>query len=239
MPLLNEPQLASKPVYAAEPQESCDAAWEAAYHRFETPDQEIRKFQKRLKHLGADNWPTDSRIAELFCGRGNGLVALERLGFKSLKGADLSDGLVSEYEGPAECYVADCRELPFEDQSVDIAIVQGGLHHLPILPEDLKKVFAEVVRVLVPGGRFVVVEPWKTPFLDIVHFACSNSLATKLFGKIKALATMIEHERDTYDQWLGMPEEIQNLLRANFESVLQEERWGKFCFVGLTRQIIQ
>ena len=66
--------------------------WEAAYLRFETPEQEIQKFIRRLHHLGAEEWPRDSEIVELFCGRGNGLHALERLGFTRLEGVDLSRG---------------------------------------------------------------------------------------------------------------------------------------------------
>ena len=53
--------------------------WEAAYLRFETPEQEIQKFLKRLRKLGAGEWPSGAKIVELFCGRGNGLHALERL----------------------------------------------------------------------------------------------------------------------------------------------------------------
>src|SRR5437762_12555511 len=49
--------------------------WEAAYLRFETPEEEIRKFIGRLNRLGARQWPSDAEIVELFCGRGNGLVA--------------------------------------------------------------------------------------------------------------------------------------------------------------------
>src|SRR5438132_7278717 len=49
--------------------------WEAAYLRFETPEQEIQKFIARLNRLGAPQWPRDSEIVELFCGRGNGLIA--------------------------------------------------------------------------------------------------------------------------------------------------------------------
>ena len=75
-------------------------AWEEAYRRFETPEQEIAKFQERLRHLGAGEWPRDSRILELFCGRANGLVALHRMGFTRLTGGDLSTALLSEYDGP-------------------------------------------------------------------------------------------------------------------------------------------
>src|ERR1700693_3052243 len=79
--------------------------WEAAYLRFETPEQEIQKFITRLNRMGATEWPRDAEIGELFCGRGNGLVALERLGFTRLEGVDLSPRLVAQYRGPAKCFV--------------------------------------------------------------------------------------------------------------------------------------
>src|SRR5712675_1767656 len=91
--------------------------WEAAYLRFETPQQEIQKFIARLNRLGARQWPRDAEIVELFCGRGNGLVALERLGFTHIEGVDLSPLLVAQYRGPAKCIVGDCRQLPFADRS--------------------------------------------------------------------------------------------------------------------------
>ena len=40
--------------------------WEAAYLRFETPEQEIQKFIARLSRLGAPQWPPDAEIVELF-----------------------------------------------------------------------------------------------------------------------------------------------------------------------------
>ena len=59
-----------------------DAAWEAAYLRFETPQQEQEKFIKRLRSLGVETWDRGLTITELFCGRGNGLIAWQRLGFE-------------------------------------------------------------------------------------------------------------------------------------------------------------
>jgi len=129
--------------------------WEAAYLRFETREQETQKFIGRLNRLGAPQWPRDSEIVELFCGRGNGLIALGRLGFTRIEGVDLSPRLVAHYRGPAKCIVGDCRQLPFEDCSKDVLIVQGGLHHLPTLPGDLEQTFSEIHRVLRPGGVFL------------------------------------------------------------------------------------
>jgi len=118
-------------------------AWERAYLRFETPEQEVRKFIGRLKFVGAMKWPRNARIVELCCGRGTGLTALHRLGFSELEGIDLSPSLAAEYAGPGKILVADCRHLPFKDASKDILIVQGGLHHLPVLPDDLDQALNE------------------------------------------------------------------------------------------------
>ena len=209
--------------------------WEAAYLRFETPEQEIQKFIVRLNRLGAPQWPRDAEIVELFCGRGNGLVALERLGFTRLEGVDLSPRLVAQYRGPAKCIVGDCRQLPFADRSKDVLIVQGGLHHLPILPGDLQQTFAEMQRVLRKGGRAVFVEPWITPFLKFVHHVSENSLARRLSNRMDALATMIQYERRTYEQWLGQPELIKKIARAHFVPVHESFTWGKWNFVGTPR----
>jgi ubiquinone/menaquinone biosynthesis C-methylase UbiE len=209
--------------------------WEAAYLRFETPEQEIHKFIARLRKLGAAQWPRDAEIVELFCGRGNGLNALERLGFTRLEGVDLSPRLIAQYRGPAKCIVGDCRQLLFADRSKDVLIVQGGLHHLPALPEDLEQTFAEMQRVLRKEGRVVIVEPWLTPFLKLVHAVSENPLARRLSNKLDALATMIQFERRTYEQWLTQPELIRKLAQTHFVPIHESFEWGKWNFVGQPR----
>jgi len=211
------------------------SAWEAAYLRFEAPEEEIRKFIARLHRLGAKEWPHDSRIVELFCGRGNGLNALTRLGFKNLEAVDLSPRLLAQYKGPATCYVADCRHLPFGDASKDIVIVQGGLHHLPVLPDDLEQTLAEIQRVLRVDGRVIFVEPWRTPFLVLAHLASDNPLLRRLSNKLDGLAIMIEHERPTYERWLSMPPVITALAHYYFLPVHESFSWGKWSFVGTPR----
>ncbi len=209
-----------------------DDAWEAAYVRFETPEEEIRKFVKRLLRLGAAQWPCDSEIVELFCGRGNGLHALARLGFTHLEGVDFSAELLAQYQGAARCYVSDCRELRFADHSKDILIVQGGLHHLPTLPDSLEQTFVEMRRVLRKNGRLILVEPWLTPFLRFVHLFCETRLARCCSVKLDALATMIHFERRTYEQWLSHPDLIRKVARAHFSPMQESFAWGKWNFVG-------
>jgi SAM-dependent methyltransferase len=216
-------------------QSSFQDPWEAAYLRFETPEQEICKFVTRLQRLGASAWPKDSRIVELFCGHGNGLHALERLGFRNLEGVDLSPRLVAEYLGRAKCHVADCRKLPFVSASKDTAIVQGGLHHLVSLPGDLDEVFGEIRRVLTSEGRVLLVEPWLTPFLRFVHLIAENPIFRRMSSRLDALATMIDCERRTYEQWLSQPEQISSLARKHFEPLHESFAWGKWNFIGRPR----
>ncbi len=210
----------------------CNDQWEQAYLRFESPKQEVAKFRARLKKLGAESWPKESQIVDLFCGRGNGLVALEQLGFSNLEGADLSSTLLAQYNGPAKGYVCDCRKLPFEDTSKDVLIVQGGLHHLLHLPEDLEQVLAESARVLRADGRMVIVEPWTTPFLQGVHCLSRQELLCRMWPKLNAFATMVEHERETYEKWLGQPDVVLRLLESHFKAELRRIGFGKLMFVG-------
>jgi ubiquinone/menaquinone biosynthesis C-methylase UbiE len=128
--------------------------------------------------------------------------------------------------------VSDCRRLLFADGSKDILIVQGGLHHLLNLPADLEQTILEMKRVLKKDGRLVIVEPWKTPFLSFVHMVCGNPVARRLSNKLDALATMIQYERTTYEQWLSQPEPILTLFRQHFRTVRQQIGWGKLSFVG-------
>lgn len=210
-------------------------AWEAAYSRFETAEEEIAKFTGRLQRLGASSWGSDCEIVELFCGRGNGLVALQRLGFTRIEGVDLSASLLAQYYGSARCHVGDCRALPLDDHSKDIIIIQGGLHHLQVLPDDLDRCLREMHRVLKPTGRVVIVEPWRTPFLTMVHWLCERSFARQVWPKLDALATMIEHERETYFRWLDQPGCVSDMLARYFLPGCTVRRWGKLMFAGQKR----
>jgi ubiquinone/menaquinone biosynthesis C-methylase UbiE len=206
--------------------------WEDAYARFETPEQEVRKFIGRLTKLGQSEWQRDAQVVDIFCGRGNGLKALEALGFTNLEGVDISPTLIARYHGPAKMYEADCRKLPFPNNSRDIMIVQGGLHHLPKLPDDLDQTLSEIGRVLRPDGRFVMVEPWLTLFLRMIHFTSEINAVRTISRKFDAFATMNHYEATTYFQWLRSDDLVRQLLSKHFDPTVSYRSFGKIYFIG-------
>jgi ubiquinone/menaquinone biosynthesis C-methylase UbiE len=219
-------------VHVAAGQVSCDEAREAAYERFETADEAVARIRTRLRWFDVHEWPRDLSIVELFCGRGNALVAWKQLGFTQLEGVDHSESLLAEYRGPAKCYVADCRELPFEDASRDVLCVHGGLHQLPELLVDLQRAISECHRVLKPGGRLIVVEPWNTLFLKFVHWAAANPLARRTSPRLDAFQQLYLHDQATYDRWRNNPDVVLEVLCGQFYTERCSERWGKLYFMG-------
>src|SRR5579875_2990007 len=97
-----------------------------------------------------------ARILDIGCGTGSlWTTNRERIGpHWDLTLGDTSAGMIETVRqalGPAARYVvADVQQLPFEDSSFDIVLANHMLYHVP----DRPAAFAEVARVLRPGGRF-------------------------------------------------------------------------------------
>jgi SAM-dependent methyltransferase len=93
---------------------------------------------------------------EVGCGEGNNLVRLTSYG--RWIGVDLHLPKVtfaSRHVGGARFAVADAAALPFRTASFRTVFVRDLLHHMP----DPAPVLAEAMRVLAPGGRFLLIEP--------------------------------------------------------------------------------
>jgi len=87
-------------------------------------------------------------------------------------------------------------------------------------------------RVLRASGRVMFVEPCRTPFLTFGHFVSELRPVRRLSNKMDAFATMTEHERRTYEQWISQPELIKKVAGAHFAPVHESFAWGKWNFVG-------
>ncbi|HEX5324512.1 MAG TPA: class I SAM-dependent methyltransferase [Capsulimonadaceae bacterium] len=103
--------------------------------------------------------PQDARVLELGCGPG---VLWAQNADRIPAGwaitlTDFSTGMLEEaraklapIERDFRFTQADAQQLPFDDESFDAVIANHMLYHVP----DRPKAFAEIARVLRPGGRF-------------------------------------------------------------------------------------
>jgi ubiquinone/menaquinone biosynthesis C-methylase UbiE len=122
--------------------------------------------------LGAANITAQDRVLDLGCGLGNILIALaERIDFAHPPaGVDVSPDLIRIGEreiaraglgGRISLQVAPATRLPFEEGAFDVVLTSHVLKHLD--DEALLTSLREVVRVLRPGGRFLLWEFEKSP----------------------------------------------------------------------------
>lgn len=104
------------------------------------------------------------RILDVATGTGDfALMAAERLQPQSLVGADLSEGMLNvgrekvERAGKSDIITMqkeDCMALSFVDNTFDAVTVAYGVRNF----EDLDRGLHEMLRVLKPGGRLVIIE---------------------------------------------------------------------------------
>ena len=101
------------------------------------------------------------RILDLGCGSGalwsENLTRLAAYPNLSITRSDISEGMIrdarrslSKAEGQFTYEVFDCHSIPYEEASFDIVLA----NHVLFYCKDLPRVFAEVSRVLKPGGTF-------------------------------------------------------------------------------------
>ena len=100
-----------------------------------------------------------SRVLDIGCGPGNTACFIAKQYGSRVHGIDISEVMIAKakerarrrgLEDIVEFRVADAFQLPFEDDSFDVAIVESVLTPLP---GDKKQALREMVRVVRPGGR--------------------------------------------------------------------------------------
>ena len=108
---------------------------------------------------GSDGWPYGKSL-EIGAGTGFFTLNLKLAGvLAEAHVTDLSPGMVEAAKKNAatlgfavEGRVADAEKLPYDDDTFDLVIGHAVIHHIP----DVELAFREMLRVLKPGGRFVI-----------------------------------------------------------------------------------
>lgn len=85
----------------------------------------------------------NKKVVDIGCGYGKNKSIVESVGGEWVG--------VEPFEGGAHTVVASAEDLPFEDESFDVVIMDAVLEHIP----DVGKAFSEAARVLRPNGVFI------------------------------------------------------------------------------------
>lgn len=129
-----------------------------------------RRWRRRaVRELSTSNFQLS--ILDVACGTGDLTLDLLRHGHR-VTGVDLSDqmlALARRKAAPARFQLADAEALPFEDGTFDAVTCAFGIRNFV----HLEKGLGEMLRVLKPGGRMVILElatpdsPFLRPFYDL------------------------------------------------------------------------
>jgi demethylmenaquinone methyltransferase/2-methoxy-6-polyprenyl-1,4-benzoquinol methylase len=153
--------------------------------------------------------PGGSRVADLACGTGDLCAELVRSGYRAL-GLDFSFGMLANATTDAPLVQADVLALPIDDAAVDGSACGFALRNVT----DVRNLFAEVARVVRPGGRAAFLE---TSEPDGRLFRAGHRV---YFGKVVPLIGGALSDRRAYSYlprsmaYLPPPAELLGALRA-------------------------
>ncbi len=175
------------------------------------------KWRKKVVELVTSTNPES--ILDIATGTGDLIINLAKSDAKKLVGLDISEGMLSvgrekikarNLEDRIEMIQADSEAMPFDNNSFDAITVAFGVRNF----ETLEKGLAEILRVLKPGGIFVILEtsvPTKTPFKQGYNFHSKVILPTvgKLFSKDKKAYGYLSESANAFP----FGEALNNILR--------------------------
>lgn len=149
------------------------------------------KWRKKVLDLVTKSNP--ETILDIATGTGDLAILMAQTPAKKIIGLDISSGMLAvgvqkieakKLSDRIEMILGDSEKMPFEDDYFDAITVAFGVRNF----ENLEKGLSEILRVLKPGGTFVILEtsvPEKTPYKQGYHFYSRSILPLigKLFSK--------------------------------------------------------
>lgn len=175
------------------------------------------KWRKKVLALVAAKNP--QTILDIATGTGDLAILMTNTSATKIIGLDISDGMLEvgrkkiadkKLSDKIEMMLADSENMPFEDNAFDAITVAFGVRNF----EHLEKGLSEILRVLKPGGIFVILEtsnPTKFPFKQGYVFYTKNILPLigKLFSKDNSAYTYLSESASVFP----FGEALNNILR--------------------------
>ncbi|WP_417350736.1 bifunctional demethylmenaquinone methyltransferase/2-methoxy-6-polyprenyl-1,4-benzoquinol methylase UbiE [Flavobacterium alkalisoli] len=175
------------------------------------------KWRKKVLKLVSDTNP--ETVLDIATGTGDLAILMTQTGAKKITGLDISAGMLEvgrkkiaerKLSSKIDMVLGDSENIPFEDNSFDAITVAFGVRNF----ETLEKGLAEILRVLKPGGIFVILEtsvPTKTPYKQGYKFYTKHILPLigKLFSKDKSAYAYLSESASVFPHG----EMLNNILR--------------------------
>ena len=174
--------------------------------------------KKVVKLVGKNN---PQQILDIATGTGDLALMMSQLNPEKIVGLDISEGMLNvgkqkvakaNLSEKIEMVVGDSENIPFPDNTFDAITVSFGVRNF----ENLDKGLTEILRVLKPGGKFVVLEtsnPTKFPFKQGYKLYTNFILPIigKLFSKDKVAYSYLSESANSFP----FGEAFNNILQKN------------------------
>lgn len=176
-------------------------------------------WRKKVVKLVGENNP--KQILDIATGTGDLALMMSELKPEKIVGLDISEGMLqvgrkkvakANLSDKIEMIVGDSENIPFPNDTFDAITVSFGVRNF----ENLDKGLTEILRVLKPGGKFVVLEtsnPTKFPFKQGYKLYTNIILPTigKLFSKDKVAYSYLSESANSFPFGVA----FNNILQKN------------------------
>ncbi|RAJ14566.1 bifunctional demethylmenaquinone methyltransferase/2-methoxy-6-polyprenyl-1,4-benzoquinol methylase UbiE [Olleya aquimaris] len=175
------------------------------------------KWRKKVVELVKATQPKN--ILDIATGTGDLAINLAETSAEKIVGLDISSGMLEvgkqkiktkNLDNKIEMIIGDSENMPFDDNTFDAITVAFGIRNFETLEKGLK----DILRVLKPGGIFVILEtsvPTKFPFKQGYQFHSKVILPTvgRLFSKDKTAYKYLSESANVFPYG----EALNNILR--------------------------
>ena len=183
------------------------------------------KWRKKVVELVKNKHP--KTVLDIATGTGDLAINLAETSAEKIVGLDISPGMLNvgkqkvqakNLDNKIDMIIGDSENMPFEDNSFDAITVAFGVRNFETLENGLK----DILRVLKPGGIFVILEtsvPTKFPYKQGYKVYSKFILPTigKLFSKDKTAYKYLSESASVFPYGDALNNILRNIGFINVE----------------------